>query len=112
VRRLRPLLAVATLLLPACRGTAIDGSTPDAAKASIEQIERELAPEDRRQFEGAIRFVVADSLAAHLAFGSGSTADEVNRRVTGLLDGKTAPEVIALAEAIRAERAAPEPASP
>ena len=103
--RLRRNLAVAVLLLAACSAPTIDGSSPEAAKASIEQIERELSGDDRREFEGAVRFVVADALAASLGFGAGSTADDVNRRVIEQLEGKTARDVIALVDAIRAERA-------
>ena len=102
---LRRSLAVAVLLLAACSAPTIDGSSPEAAKASIEQIERELSGDDRREFEGAVRFVVADALAASLGFGADSAAADVNRRVTEQLEGKTARDVIALADAIRAERA-------
>ena len=103
--RLRRNLAVAALLMPACTATTIDGSSPKAAKASIEQIEQGLSGDDRREFEGAVRFVVADAVAESLGFAADSTAADVNRRVVEQLDGKTARDVIALADAIRAERA-------
>jgi hypothetical protein len=103
--RLRRTLAAAALVMPACGAPTIDGSSPEAVKASIEQVERELSVDDRREFEGAVRFVVADALAANLEFGAGSTADDVNRRVIEQLEGKTARDVIALVEEIRAERA-------
>jgi len=103
--RLCRTLAAAALLMPACGAPTIDGSSPEAVKASIEQIERELSVDDRREFGGAVRFVVADALAANLEFGAGSTADDVNRRVIEQLEGKTARDVIALVEEIRAERA-------
>jgi hypothetical protein len=104
--RLRRTLAVAALVMPACGAPTIDGSSPEAVKASIEQIERELSSDDRREFEGAVRFVVADALAANLEFGAGSTADDVNRRVIERLEGKTARDVIVLVEEIRADRRA------
>ncbi len=103
--RLRRNLAVAVLLLAACSAPTIDGSSPEAAKASIEQIERELSGDDRREFEGAVRFVVADALGASLGFGAESTGADVSRRVMEQLEGKTARDVIALVDAIRAERA-------
>jgi len=103
--RLRRNLAVAALLMPACTATTIDGSSPEAAKASIEQIEHGLSGDDRREFEGAVRFVVADAVAASLGFAAEFTAADVDRRVIEQLEGKTAREVIDLADAIRAERA-------
>jgi hypothetical protein len=97
---------VAALVMPACGAPTIDGSSSEATKASIEKIERELSGDDRRHFEGAIRFVVADALAASLGFGAESTAGDVDRRVIEQLEGRTARDVIALADAIRADRRA------
>ncbi len=98
-------VAVAALCLLACAcAPAVDGSSPEATRASIDRIERDLSAEERDRLQEAIRFVVADTLGRSLAFGSGVTGDDVEQQIIAFLDGKNAGEIIAGAEILRARR--------
>ncbi len=103
--RLRRSLACALLCLPmAACAESIDGSSPEAARVSIERIERDLDAAEREKLQDAIRMVVADALGHSLAFGSAVTGEHVDQQVRAFLDGKSAREVIEGAGALRASR--------
>ena len=101
--RLFAALLLAALL--ACRPATIDGSSPEATEASLEEIRLRLSFDDRVRLQEALRTIVARELGNAMRGGFNTTsAAHVDRRVTETLDGKTAEEVIAHAQALRAER--------
>ena len=102
--RLLVLSVLSVLLLLGCPAPTIDGADSTTVKISLEEIKRELSPDDRARLEQAVVFIVALELDAALggSYGSASTAN-VDRDVAAILDGKTASEVIAYAEAKRVE---------
>jgi hypothetical protein len=105
--RLRHAVALPIAWLLACTGTSIDGSSIEAAKTSIERIELELDAEDRLRFQAAVRLIVADALGESLigGFGRDTAGSPVDSRVIEALEGRTASELIAQADAIREARA-------
>ena len=103
---MRLLVASLVASLLACGAPTVDGSSPEAIASSIEEIERELSLTDRTRLEEALRAIVARELgrAMRRGFGTASDALEVDRRVAERLHGRTAEEIIAQAEALRAEQ--------
>ncbi len=101
--RLFAALLLAALL--ACRPATIDGSSREATEASLEEIRQQLSFDDQVRLKEALRTIVVRELGNAMRAGFDTTsAAHVDRRVTETLDGKTAEEVIAHAQALRAER--------
>ena len=92
------LLAV---LLSAC-APRVDGSTPHAAKASIERMKERLSPQERERLEEAMRILVIDALSEALegGYGDPSATERADARLLASLDGHTARDLIARADAL------------
>ena len=84
--------SLAVLLLLAACGVGdtptIDGSSPDAFKASMADVRADLTPAERAKFEGALKLIEAS------AFAKSDSRAEMQERVRRKLDGKTAQQVI------------------
>ncbi len=102
---MRLLIALWVGSLVACHGPTIDGSSSQTTEASVAVVKQELAPEDQVRLEEALRTIVARELGSAMrgGFGTPSGAHDVDERVAALLHGKTAAEVIAYAEDLRAQ---------
>jgi hypothetical protein len=99
------LLGLPAAILLACAPERIDASSTGAATASIERIERELAPEERARFEEALRILVIEALSSGLqgSYGDPMATQKVDERLLASLSGKSVREIIAHADAIRAD---------
>ncbi len=78
----------------------IDSSTPESTAASIEKVQSALPPEKRDQFSVALSAVIANALGG--GYRDVGDTPEGRERVRAALNGKSADEVIAAAEKIRA----------
>ena len=98
------LLVLPVALLLGCPAR-IDGSSAAAVKISLEEIKRDLSSEDRARFERALIVIVASELGGALSGGYGQTSTaQVDHKVAEVVGGKTVDQVIAHADALRAER--------
>ncbi len=111
---MRRLVASLVASLLACGAPTVDGSSPETLATSIEELERELFVADRTRLEEALRAIVARELGRAMRgdFGAASGASEVDRRVAERLHDRTAEEIIAQAEDLRAERRSSDAAAP
>lgn len=102
------LLVLVLALTSACSEPTIDASTPEMLEASIEQVRQDLPEDMRADFDTAMKVVAMGQLDLGSLFSAGANAsrDEVLSQMTGVLDGKTAKEVIKMADSIRAARRA------
>lgn len=82
------------------RAPRIDPSTPASTEASIERVQSALPAEKREQFSEALAVVIAHALGG--GYRDVGDTPEGRERVRAALDGKSADEVIAAAEKIRA----------
>ena len=104
LRQRRWISALSAGLLWACSAPTIDGSNSESAKASIDEIARELPPADRERFEAAVHLLVIDALSHASSEGLeiGTITQRADARMIASLDGQTADEIIARADAILA----------
>ena len=103
------LRLVALLILPflwACGDPRVEGSSDEELKVSIEKVRNSLPEEDQARFDEAI----SELALAHLplgemiAAGVGGGMELVGAKLKDQLVGKTADEILAEADQIRAER--------
>ncbi|TDT41344.1 hypothetical protein DES49_1427 [Halospina denitrificans] len=94
------LLAVALMafFIAACSGgePAMDTSTDEAMEASYTEIAESLSDEKRRKFEEALSSVYMEGALNHM--DSDMSEDEIMDRVNEDVHGKTADEIISMAE--------------
>ena len=98
-RNLRILaIALMALLMAACSGgePAMDTSTDEAMESSYTEIAESLSDEKRRKFEEALSSVYMDGALNHM--DSDMSEDEIMDRINEDVHGKTADEIIAMAE--------------
>lgn len=99
------LLAVMLIILSGCSKPAINASSEDSMKKSIEKMRESLPESKRAEFDEALQVlafskVELKDLVAEGTAGIGSVGDKVRQT----LDGKTAEQIIAEAGRIQAER--------
>jgi len=99
------LLAVMLVILSGCSKPAIDASSEDSMKKSIEKMRESLPDSKRAEFDEALQIVAFsqmefETLVAEEKAGIGNVVDKIRHA----LDGKTAEQIIAEAGRIRAER--------
>lgn len=108
-RRSISALALGSLLIALCGCSAptIDSSTQETAKASAQKIRESLPDQDRERFDKALFVVMMNSVAGDKSLLELASADPEQMKVDALakLDGKSAEEIFALADAIKEERA-------
>ncbi len=105
LRRGSAALALGVLL--GCQPPTIDGTSDEAMKASIEEMKRDLSPEEAERLAEALMVVMfssAGTTLADIAKNPGGAIENARHS----LDGKSAPEILAVADRIKAERAARE----
>ena len=108
------IAGAAALLLTSCQPT-IDGSSEEAMTISVAEIKQSLNDEKKAEFEEALGVVLVGGMdfgkAMQAAFrGEEYDADAVMDSIRRSLSGKSADDIIAQAEAIKAERLAKEKA--
>lgn len=105
-----PLLGILTMCWMGCQPT-IDASTEESMTISVAEIKQALDEEKKAQFEASLAIVLLDGMnfegAMQAAFrGEEFDAEAAADSIQKTLDGMTADDVIARADAIQAERAA------
>ncbi len=91
-------LIIIAISLAACGDPKFDGSSDESMKESLEKILVELPDEKKKDFKKAIAGIYV--MGGLKAKGSGKSKAEVQAEITSELDGKTADEIIAIAEKI------------
>ena len=109
------LIAISALLLSSCR-PKIDGSSEEAMTISVAEIKQSLDEEKKAEFEQALGVVLMGGMdfgkAMQAAFrGEEYDADAVMDSLRNSLNGLSADDIIARAEAIEAERRTKEKAA-
>lgn len=101
----RVAIAVLVLVLAGCGKPTIDGSSTEAMKKSIEEVQATLEGEKREKFDKALQVLVFSGLNFKdlMAAGQGGTG-AIESDMRKKLDGKTADEVIAEADKVLEER--------
>ncbi|HMB47372.1 MAG TPA: DUF6694 family lipoprotein [Afifellaceae bacterium] len=83
-----------SIALSGCSGeVTIDTSSVEALNSSVREITEELPPADRQRFQAAIETLIDAKR------GDGRSLEVVAKELTPEINGKTAPEVIAAADA-------------
>lgn len=96
------LITVPLLILAACsKEKTIDTSSDEAMESSIQKVKENLTAEEKEKFEESVMLL---TLNGGSLFEMAADPDGAVRRMKDRVDGKTAAEVIAEAEAVRIER--------
>ncbi len=95
------LLSAIALLLTSC-AKKIDGTTEESLKASIKEINKSLDNEKRKKFEESMMLIMVHGLDFEKLIEDGG-AKETFPDLKTKLDGKTADEIIAEGDKIKAE---------
>lgn len=94
-------LSIIAILLSSC-AEKIDGSSEDAMKTSIEEIEKSLDDEKKKKFEESMQLIMFHGLDFGKLMQEGG-AEETVSDLKSKLDGKTAADIIEEGDRIRAE---------
>ncbi|SPJ32828.1 DUF6694 family lipoprotein [Kushneria phyllosphaerae] len=102
------ILVVATMsawLLAACGEKKIDGSSQEAAKASIQDIRESLPGDEKEKFSNAIKVIYLSKFdGLNLMEIANVNSDELLNKTSNELDGLTADEVITKADSYVVKR--------
>lgn len=100
MKQISMLLLAAALLVAGCSGgnKRIDGSSEAAMTKSLDAIRSSMSSEEKEKFNSALMTIGAKFIFANLSDGGKSAEAEMLK----VLNGKTAAEVLAEAEKIRA----------
>ncbi len=96
--KLSYILAVA-LSLTACGKPTLDTSSDKAIKESVGIITSELSKDDQARFKKALIEIYMIGTLANL--GNNKSKDEVKAEINTRIDGKTAEEIIELADELK-----------
>lgn len=105
MKRVSIILFVALFSLAACQPT-VDGSSEEAMRDSIQKIKDELPDEKREEFNDAIMTVAFEDVSLKSMMAGTQDGESIKDGAMSKLDGKSADEIIAMAEEIEARRAA------
>lgn len=103
-KKLTAALTVA-IALTACGDPRLDGSSLDALTESSEKMMTKLSDEKEAQFGEAMQVIALKDLDVGAIISGRLAGEDAIKRLAKEVDGKTADEVIAHANAIKAERA-------
>lgn len=98
---------LASFVVTGCqREVAIDGSTEASFEQSMKRVREELGPQELEEFESAVMVIAMKDvdLSSLIAAGQSVDPSTLPEKLIAELDGKTAEQVIAEADVIRAER--------
>lgn len=106
MRKVIALLGL-SLALTGCFDKTIDGSSEEAMKASVREIQKSLSPEKQEEFKRALAAIALGSVDfkqmmadAFSGKAPAKTKDQMQSEMMASLDGKTAEEVIGEAKAM------------
>lgn len=102
LKQFNMLVLAAALLAAGCSGGSskkIDGSSQEAMQKSVEEITKNMSADEKKKFEDAMLAIAAKHIFGNM-FKEGS---EPEKEALKAVDGKTAAEIIAEGEKIRAE---------
>lgn len=103
------MIAALAFFMAGCSDPKIDASTDEAMKASSQKVRESLPDSKRAEFDEALQVLAFSQIDMKDLFTEGATgAGSLESKMRSALDGKTAEEVIAEAERIKAERHARE----
>ncbi|WP_240032159.1 DUF6694 family lipoprotein [Psychroflexus aestuariivivens] len=97
------VLAFVVMSLTACT-KKIDASSDEAMKASLEEIKQNLSDEKKEEFTSALQLVMLSDINLGDLMKGDTSVDEGLSGMKAKIDGKSADEIIRLAEEIRAEQ--------
>jgi hypothetical protein len=103
MRKLILGLTFIALTLTAC-SKKIDASTDEAMKSSVEEIKNSLSDEKKEKFTSALQLVMLSDINLGDLMNGKTSVDEGLSGIKAKIDGKSADEIIRLAEEIRAEQ--------
>lgn len=95
-------LITITILLASC-AKRIDTSSEEKMQASIAEVKMSLDDQKKKQFEEALQLIIMNGMNLEGLLSGESDGDDIIQDYKDLLDGKTADEVIAEGQRIRAE---------
>lgn len=100
-----PVIAL-TLAIVGCSPPAVDSSSEEAAKASVEKIRESLPDADKERFDKALFAVMMNSAMGDKSLLEMAAADPEQMKTQALarLDGKSADDIFQMADQIRADR--------
>jgi hypothetical protein len=98
---LAALSIAALLLLSACAGPRIDGSSDEAFRASVAKVRESVPESDRTRFDKALLAISMDGAVVRAL--SGASREAVQRQMRERLAGKTAADVFAEADVMEAQ---------
>jgi hypothetical protein len=100
MKQISMLLLAAALLVAGCNGSnkRIDGNSEAAMQKSLDEIRKSMSAEEKEKFNNALMTIGAKFIFANL----GDNGKSAEAEMLKVLNGKTAAEVIAEAEKIRA----------
>jgi hypothetical protein len=102
---MRKLIIVCTMLaLAACTDPKIDGSSQEAAQASIQKVRKSLPDAQRQEFDQAVAQLTMSNLDFKALFTGVQSAEDMAGKALANLNGKTASQVIAEAKALEKTR--------
>ncbi len=102
MKQISMLILAAALLAAGCGGAGsreIDGSSEEAMKKSVQEITKSMSADEKKKFEDAVMAIAAKQIFGKM-FKEGADPEKDTLKA---LDGKTAAEIIAEGEKIRAE---------
>lgn len=102
MRKLILCLTFIALTLTAC-SKKIDTSTDETMKSSVEEIKNSLSEEKKEEFTSALQLVMMSNLNLGDVLSGDTDVDKSLSNIKDKLDGKSADDIIQLAEDIRAE---------
>jgi hypothetical protein len=98
-------ILIVLTILAGCSDPKIDASSDESMKASVEKVRKSLSEPKQKEFDQAMQILAFSQIDMKDIFTQGATGvGNLEGKVRQLLDGKTAEQVIAEAERIRAER--------
>jgi hypothetical protein len=91
------LLGICAMLV-GCGDPSVDASSPEALEASLKEMRDELPPEDQKKLDQALLVVMLESAMSKLGKKENPT------EFTSEMDGMTAKQIIAKADAIMSKK--------
>lgn len=104
------LLFLAALSLAACSSPKVDGSTEASYRESIKDVRESVPAEKREEFDRALMAVALKNVPTSFAELAVADPETIAANARSALNGKTATEIMAEADSIRAEMKAREEA--
>ncbi len=106
--KIKFIFVLLALALVGCGEPTLDGTTEEAMKASVEKVAAKLDDAKKLKFKESLQVVAFSKLDVNSMMAGKQTPADASASMFKELNGKTADQVIAQADQIRAEREARE----